>query len=376
MPRDLTPEQEMIRTAAGRTATEVLLPAAGETDENYLFNKNGIAALAKAGFMGMLAPAEFGGAGVDIYSYILALEEIAGVCASTALAVLSHSVALQAIARYGTDELKHRYLPAMTAGERLGAFAVHEAASGSVAGAIQTRAALDGDFYVVDGSKFFVTNGGVADYYVTLVRTNISKDPKEFSLLFIERQQDGLSTGKQDRRMGLNGTASTEVFFDGCRVSRKNLLGTEGGGLKAVVSLVTELALPGMSAIALGLAQAALEASIRYAGNRIIAGQPIAYQAAVQFLIAEMSTLVEAMRGMMELSLKERTPLAAFQAKLFIVEKALQVTDMALQVHGGHGYTKEMPVERYYRDARGLKLHFMTPEILKANIGKSLLGIT
>lgn len=372
MPRELTAEQEMIRTTASRIATEVLFPTAGETDENCLFNKNGIAALGKAGFMGILAPAEFGGAGVDIYSYILALEEIAGVCASTALAVLSHSVASQAVARYGTDELKHRYLPAMAAGERLGAFAVHEAASGSVAGAIQARAELDGDFYVVDGSKFFVTNGGVADYYVTLVRTNISKEPKEFSLLLIERQLDGLSTGKQDRRMGLNGTASTEVFFDGCRVSRKNLLGS---GMKAVVSLVTELALPGMSAIALGLAQAALEASIRQAGNRIIAGQPIAYQAAVQFLIAEMSTLVEAMRGMMELSLKERTPLAAFQAKLFIVEKALQVTDMALQVHGGHGYTKEMPIERYYRDARGLKLHFITPELLKTNIGKSALGI-
>lgn len=364
----------MIRTAVKRIALEILLPTANERDEKSLFNHDGIAALGKSGIMGMILPSEFGGANLDIYSFILAVEEISKVCASTALALLSHTVASQAIAKFGNDEIKNRYLPLLASGEKLGAFAVHESASGSIAGAIQTKAALNGEFYIVNGSKFFITNAGVADYYVTLVRTN-TEESKEFSLLLVERQSRGLSTGKQDRRMGLNGTASTEVFFDECRVNNKNLLGTSGSGLKAVVNLVTELALPGMSSIAIGLAQAALEASIKHASSRTIGEQPINMQPAVQFLIAEMSTTMEAMRGIMELSLKKETPLAAYQAKLFTTEKVLQVTDMALQVHGGHGYTKEIPVERYYRDARGLKLHFMTSELLKTNIGKSLLGI-
>lgn len=352
------------------------MPLAGKADEEYIFNREGIRALGKAGFMGTILPSEFGGSNADTYSFILALEEISKVCASTALSVLSHTVASQAIAKYGNDEIKHRYLPEMATGERIGAFAVHESASGVVAGAIQTRAKKGGDFYVVNGSKFFVTNGGVADYFVTLVRTNISKEPGEFSLLLVERHSEGLSTGNLYRRMGLNGTSSTEVFFEDCRVGDKNLLGEPGGGLKAVVNLVAELALPGMSAIAAGLAQVALEASITHALKRIIADQPIAMQPPVQSLIAEMSATVEAIKGIMDLSFKKGTPLAAFQTKLFTVEGALRVTDMALQVHGGHGYTKEIPVERYYRDARGLKLHFMTSEILKLNIGKMLLGIS
>lgn len=372
---DLTSAQEMLRKTVGKIASEVLLPVAGKIDEEYLFNHDGIRVLGKAGFMGMILPLEFGGSSADTYSFILVLEEISKACASTALSVLSHTVASQAIARFGNDETKQRYLPTMAAGEKIGAFAVHESASGAVAGAIQTRAEKDGDFYIVNGSKFFVTNGGVADYYVTLVRSGTSKESREFSLLLVERQSDGLSTGNQYHRMGLNGTASTEVFFEECRVSSQNLLGEEGSGLKAVANLVAEFALMGMSAIATGLALAALDASIRHALNRIIVEQPIAFQPPIQLLIAEMGTTVEAMRGILNLSLKKGTPLAAFQAKLFAVEESLRVTDMALQVHGGHGYTKEMPVERYYRDARGLKLHFMTSEILKLNIGKSLLGI-
>ncbi|MFZ5642673.1 MAG: acyl-CoA dehydrogenase family protein [Bacillota bacterium] len=368
--------QEIVRTTISKIASEALLPVAGKIDEEYLFNRNGIRALGKAGFMGMILPSEFGGSNADKYSLIVALEEISKACASTALSVLSHTVASQAIAKYGNDEIKHCYLPGMAAGEKIGAFAVHESASGVIAGAIQTRAKKDGDSYVIDGSKFFVTNSGVADYYVVLVKTNNSTEKGEFSLLLVERQSDGLSLGNQYRRMGLNGTSSTEVFFESCRVSDKNLLGEAGGGLKAVANLAAELALPGMSAIAAGLAQAALEASIKHALKRIISDQLIAMQSPVQLLIAEMSAAVEAIKGMLDLSLKIGTPLSAFQTKLFAVEGAIRVTDMALQVHGGHGYTKEIPVERYYRDARGLKLHFMTSEILKLNIGKILLGLS
>ncbi|KKM10341.1 hypothetical protein SY88_14160 [Clostridiales bacterium PH28_bin88] len=367
-------ELALLRSVANKIAREELAPEASWRDLNYSFSREAFDKLAKAGFTGVLTPEDYHGSGGDLTSLVIVLEELAQGCASTALSLLAHLVAAKAITELGSAQLKTSILPALATGEKIAAFAVHEAASGAVAGAIQTRADLNDGHYVVNGSKFFVTNGGVADLFIILVKTDVSKGPEGTSLLLVERKTAGLTVGLQDKRMGMNGTASAEVVFEQCRVPEGNLLGEPGKGVHLVVSLATRVGMPGMSAIALGLAQAAVDRAIRHSRERTIAGQPVSTQAAVQFLVAEMAATVEAMRALLHYSLQEDQPLTSMTAKLFITEKALEVIDKALQVHGGHGYSQEIPIERFYRDARGLKLHYMTSEILKTNIAKSLLG--
>ncbi|MHB1127227.1 MAG: acyl-CoA dehydrogenase family protein [Bacillota bacterium] len=365
----------LLRKVAREIAQNELSPEASWRDLNYAFSREAFNKLAEAGFTGMLTPKSYHGSGGNLASFVLVLEELAKGCASTALSLLAHVVATKAVTEFGVTQLKATILPFLATGERIAAFAVHEAASGAIAGAIETRADVDGDNYVVNGSKFFVTNGGVADLFIVLVRTDSAGGAGGTSLLLIERNTAGLTVGHQDKRMGMNGTASTEIVFDHCCVPQSHLLGEVGKGLQSVVSLVTRVGMPGMSAIALGLAQAALDNAIKHSKERTIAGQPIAALVAVQFLVAEMSATVEAMRGMLVYSLQQDRPVTPLATKLFVTEKALEVIDKALQVHGGHGYSREIPIERFYREARGLKLHYMTSEILKVNIAKTLLEL-
>ncbi len=265
--------------------------------------------------------------------------------------------------------------------QSLGAFAVHEPDSGSNAGAITTKAIKDGDSYVVNGSKFFITSGGEADVYLVLVRTDPEKGPQGMSTLLIEKGTPGLSFGQSEDKMGLRSTSSREMSFSDCRVPAENLIGNEGEGLQVIGKSVVGWGFYGAAAISVGIAQAAVEASVRHAKERTIAGQPIGVHQAVQFMISDMvlgSESAEAYLHACATKADESPATAAlngFKAKLYASEMAVEVTNKAIQVLGGHGYCRDYVVERLFRDARGLTLHFKTSEWLRQDVAKAALGM-
>lgn len=369
----------LLVASARQLAAAHLAPRAAEVDQNLLFPHQAIEHLARAGFLGLCVPVAYGGAGADALAFVLALEELAKACASTAFALVAHAAACEAILLGGSEEQRQRYLPALASGVTLGGFAIHEENSGVQATAIETRATREGEGFVLNGSKMFTTNGGAAGLFVVLARTEIPGAPKEFSLLVVERNTGGFSTGPPRPRMGLNGVASRDLVFQDCPVSGDNLLGKSGDGLR-LTKATAAFAMLGAAATSLGVAQAALEASIGHARIRSIAGQPLAAHQAVQGLVAEMSTDIAAARALLYDTARCWDPVvpgpaaAAFTTKLVASEMAVRVTDRALQVHGGHGYGRELPIERYYRDARGLTLHFMTAQMLRINIAQALLA--
>ncbi len=365
-------EHTLLITSARQLAATYLAPRAAEIDQSLLFPHAAMGHLAQAGFLGLCVPSRYGGAGADGLAFVLAIEELAKTCASTALALVVHAAACEAILLGGPEEQRERYLPALASGATLGAFAIHEENSGVQAAAIETRATPHKEGFVLTGSKMFTTNGGAAGLFVLLARTESPGAPKEFSLLVIEQDTPGFSRGPGRPRMGLNGVASRDLVFEDCRVPRDSLLGKPGGGLpltKATAAFAM-----------LGVARGAFEASISHARTRTIAGQPLGAHQAVQGLIAEMKSELAAARALVYDTAAGWDPTApgpaaeAFTAKLVASEMAVRVTDRALQVHGGHGYTRELPIERFYRDARGLTLHFMTSELLRVNIAQALLA--
>jgi butyryl-CoA dehydrogenase len=346
-------------------------------DRKRGFPRESLRKLADVGLLGMVIPPNYGGGGADSLSCVLALEAIAGACASTALVLFAHSVASLAISSLGSDLLKNKYLPFLAKGERLAAVAHTEPHSGVSLAAIEATAKREGEDYIINGTKHFITNAGQADVYLVFVKTDGSN---ELSVFVVEDGAPGMSYGRRHEMMGLRGSSEGELVFENCYVPGENLLGQEGGGLK-VVGAYLNWALLGAAAISLGIAQSALDASIGYAKDRVIAGRPIGAYQAIQSLIAEMSTSVEAGRAMLYMAAlsKDRalpgSLAAAFRAKLYASEMAVEVTNKALQLHGGHGYCQELPIERYYRDARGLTLHVGTSETLKEGLGKMLIGL-
>lgn len=375
---ELSKEQSLIQQTARRIARDVLAPRAHEVDRERLFPTQGLKALAEAGFMAMVIPAHLGGGGADALSYVLALEELAKACPSTALVFFAHTVAATAVVKGLSDYAREAFLPSLAAGESLAATAHTEPNSGVNNLAIETTARPDGEDYMVNGSKHFITSAGKADLYVVWVKTDPEKGPRGISLILVEKDSPGFSTGRRNEMMGLRGSGQGELVFEDCKVPRKNLLGKEGEGLK-IAAAYSDTAFLGAAAISLGIAQAALDASIRHAKDRTIAGNPIGSFQAIQFLLAEMHADVWAARVLLYFSatLKDRgSPQTAFhtlQAKYLASEMALRVTNKALQIHGGHGYTEELPIERYFRDARGMTLHVNTTEVIKERLGRLLL---
>lgn len=379
MKTPLTEAHALLVASARQLAAAHLAPRAAETDHGLLFPQEAIGHLARAGFLGLCIPSAYGGAGADALAFVLTIEEFAKACASTAFALVAHAAACEAILLGGTEEQRHRYLPQLATGAMLGAFAVHEESSGVQAAAIETRGTPDGGGFLLTGSKMFTTNGGAAGLFVVLARTEIPGAAKEFSLFVVERDTTGFSTGPPRPRMGLNGVASRDLVFQDCRVSRDNLLGKPGDGLR-LTKATAAFAMLGAAATSLGVAQAALEASVAHARIRSIAGQPLAAHQAIQGLVAQMQADIAAARVLLYDTARGWDPSVpgpaadAFTAKLVASEMAVRVTDRALQVHGGHGYARELPIERYYRDARGLTLHFMTAEMLRISIAQALLA--
>ena len=381
MDLSLTKDQELVRETVRKIAQKELAPKAAEVDRTGSFVHEQLKKLKEADALGLAVPSEYEGMSLDPLSFILSIEEIAKACASTALSVVSHSICSYIILCAGNEEQKKKYLPSMAKGERLGAFCVHESNCGSNALAIETKAVSDGDEYIINGSKIFITNAQEAKIYAVLVRTDPSKGPQGISMLLVEKDTSGLSFGKKEEKMGLNGTSSRELFFQDCRVPKGNLLGKEGEGLKIVSQTIIGFGFFGASAISLGLAQAALDASIKHAKERVIAGTPIGANQLIQSLITEMSLGIDTTRVFLysAASRRDTNPpgsiVDALKVKLYASEMAIDVTNKALQIHGGHGYCRDFPIERYYRDARGLTLHFKTTELLEADIGKMLIGV-
>jgi len=378
---DLTEEYEETRRLAEKIAKERIAPSASERDLNRTFPWDIIRILAEASLLGLVVSRDHGGFGGGRACFASVVEEISKACASTALILISNAIVTKAIEIAGGEAVAKKWLPELLKGQSLGAFAVHEPDCGSNAGAITTRARKDGDYYVVNGSKFFITSAEEANLYLVLVRTDPEKGPQGMSTILIEKDTPGLSFGHPEDKMGLTSTSSREMSFSNCRVPVRNLVGKEGEGTQVIGKTVVGWGFFGAAAISVGIAKSAADISVRHAKERTIAGQPIAVHQAVQFMITDMILGHEAAESLLMVcatkadSSPDAAAINGFKAKLFASEMAVNVTDKAIQVLGGHGYCRDYVVERLFRDARGLMLHFKTSEWLRQDIAKAALGL-
>lgn len=374
-------EREEIRELASKVAKKYAAPQAAENDRSGGFPREAIRHIGEAELPGLIISASDGGIGEGRASFAMVVQELARACASTALIYTSHVIAAKAIEVAGSDAMKKKWLAKMLRCQSLGAFAVHEPDSGSNAGAITTRAVKNSDSYILNGSKFFITSGGEAEVYLVLVRTDPGKGPQGMSTLLIEKGIPGLAFGQPEDKMGLRSTSSREMSFSNCRVPAENLIGNEGEGLQIIGKSVVGWGFYGATAISVGIAQAAVEASVKHARERTIADQPIGAHQAVQFMISDMILGSESAEAYLYAcatkadAFPATAALNGFKAKLNASEMAIEVCNKAIQVFGGHGYCRDYLVERLFRDARGLTLHFKTSEWLRQDVAKAALGI-
>lgn len=373
---DLTEDQIVIRDAVRELCQGEFAPHAARWDHDDAIPPSAIAKLAEMGLLGMSIPEEWGGLGYDARTVIMVIEEIARVSAALAIMVAVHnSVGAYPIYAFGTDEQRKRYLPKLTSGS-VGAFSLSEPGSGSDASALTTTARLDGDHYVLNGEKNWVTNGRHTWTYLVLARTG-GPGPKGISAFIVENDTPGLMLGKGEDKMGLRGSDTITLSFADARVPVANRLGAEGEGFKIALSMLDSGRI-GVGAQALGVMTAAFHEAVRYAQQRQAWGAPIARIQAVQFKLAEMERRIQAARLLLQKAawLKDSGQdfiRAASMAKLYCTEAATWVTHQAIQVHGGYGYVKEYAVERYYRDARVMEIYEGTSEIQRLVIARSML---
>ncbi|MCG8402320.1 MAG: acyl-CoA dehydrogenase [Firmicutes bacterium] len=379
MPYMLDEEQQMMQDMVRKLAQNEIAPRAAEIDRDRRFPRENIEKMAELGLMGVPIPEEYGGAGCDFLSYIITIEEISRACASTGVILAVHtSVGTFPILYFGTEEQKQKYVPKLAAGEYIGAFALTEPNAGSDAANLTTTARLQGDQYIVNGNKIFISNGGEADVYVTFVRTGQEKGHRGISCLLVDKDTPGFSIGKTEDKMGLHGDVTTELIFDNARVPEENLLGAEGAGFKVAMALLDGGRI-GIGAQGLGIAQAALDAAKQHAKERVQFGQPIAQFQAVQFMLADMATRVDCARLLVYRAARMRDmglPYAkeASMAKMYATDTAMEVTTNAVQILGGYGYCRDYPVERYMRDAKITQIYEGTNQIQRIVVAKHLLN--
>jgi alkylation response protein AidB-like acyl-CoA dehydrogenase len=374
----LTDEQRAAQEAARRLAQARFAPRAAEIDVSGEFPWDNVRLLREAGFLGMAFPEEYGGGGADHVSHVAVKEEIARACLSTCTIMAAQYLGSLPLMLAGTPEQKQRHLPSLAAGERLAAFGLTEAGAGSDAGSMRATARREGDRYVLNGVKCFVTNGGVADFYIVFAKTDPHAGARGISAFIVEKGTPGFSFGKAENKMGIRASATRELVFEDCGVPAENRLGAEGSGYKLALRTLDHTR-PGVGAEAVGVAQAALDAALRYAGERSVFGSPLAEKQAIAFMLADMATSLEAARlmvyrvaALMDAG-AESVTLPAAQAKLFASEMAREVVHKALQIHGGYGYMKDFPLERYYRDQRITEIYEGTSEIQRLVIAANLL---
>jgi butyryl-CoA dehydrogenase len=379
MAYQLNEEQRMIRAMVREFARESVLPTAAERDVTGEFPAENLKKMGELGLLGMNAPVAFNGAGVDTVSYCLALQEIAYACASTAVIMSVHnSVACGPINLFGSDYLRDKYLKKLSTGEMLGSFSLTEPGAGSDPVSQKTKAVRDGDCYIINGNKMFITTGKNSHLTVATAYTDPDKKHRGISAFVVEKGTPGFSVGKEEKKMGLRASDTVELIFEDCRVPAENLLGQEGDGfLIAMTSL--DGGRIGISSQSLGVAQACLDAAVGYAKERVQFGKAISNFQGLRWMIADMATQIEAARLLTfnAAAMRDRGEnysAAASMAKVFASEMANKVAYQALQIHGGYGYMQEYPVERYYRDARVFTLYEGTSEIQRTVIAKHVIG--
>ena len=379
MAYQLNEEQQMIQAMVREFAREVLLPNAAERDISKEFPSENLKKMGELGLLGMNVPPEYNGAGVDSVSYSLALQEIAYACASTAVVMSVHnSVACGPIYLFGSDYLKETYLKPLAAGEKIGSFGVTEPSAGSDPASQKSKAVKDGDSYIINGTKLFITTGKNSDITVVTAYTDKEKRHRGISAFIVEKGMPGFSVGKEEEKMGLRASDTVELIFEDCRVPKENLLGNEGDGFVIAMASLDGGRI-GIASQSVGLAQACLDAAVNYAKERVQFNKTISQFQGIRWMIADMATQIEAARLMTfnAAAMRDRGEnftAAASMAKVFASEMANKVAYQAIQIHGGYGYIKEYPVERYYRDARVLTLYEGTSEVQRIVIANHVIG--
>ncbi|MCT8140071.1 acyl-CoA dehydrogenase [Anaerobacillus sp. CMMVII] len=375
----LTEEQEMIRKMVRDFAKNEVAPSAAERDEEERFDRGIFDMMGELGLTGIPWPEEYGGIGGDFLSYAIAVEELSRVCASVGVTLSAHtSLAGWPVYKFGTEEQKQKFLRPMAEGKKLGAYGLTEPGAGSDVSAMKTTAKKDGDDYILDGSKIFITNGGDAEIYVVFAVTQPELKHKGVSAFIVEKGTPGFSFGKKEKKLGIRSSSTLEIIFDNCRVPKENLLGKEGEGFK-IAMMTLDGGRNGIAAQAVGIAQGALDAAVNYAKERKQFGKPIGAQQGLAFKIADMATKIEASRLLTyQAAWRESVGLPygkeSAMSKLFAGDTAMEVAIEAVQVFGGYGYTKEYPVERYMRDAKITQIYEGTNEIQRLVISKMLLA--
>jgi butyryl-CoA dehydrogenase len=376
---ELTEEQNLIRDMVREFAEKEVAPSAAERDEEERFDRPLMfGRLAELGLTGIVFPEQYGGAGADYISYAIAVEELSRVCASTGVTLSAHlSLGTNPIYLFGTEEQKMKFLVPMAKGEKMGAFGLTEPSAGSDAGGTRTTAVRDGNDWILNGTKIFITNAGEAETYVVFARTD--KDAQKhhgISAFIVEKGTPGFTFGKKEKKMGIRSSPTMELVYEGCRIPKENLLGEEGKGFKVAMKTLDGGRI-GIASQALGIAQGALDASVAYARERKQFNVSIATFQGIQFQLADMATQIEASRLLVyKAAYRASAGLSYSQesamAKLMASETAMRVTTQAVQIHGGYGYTREFPVERMMRDAKITEIYEGTSEVQRIVIGTAL----
>ncbi|MDA8421944.1 MAG: acyl-CoA dehydrogenase family protein [Nitrospiraceae bacterium] len=364
----LTEDQIMIRDLARQIAVEKIVPVRAELDEQNKFPSDIMKALAQADLLGIYIPEEYGGLGKKSLELCIAVEELSKACVGVSTSYAANALGTYPILLHGSDEQKKKYLPNIAAGKKLVAFGLTEANAGSDASGVQTTAKLDGNEYVLNGTKQWITNGGEADIYTIIAITDRSKGPRGASAFIVEKGTAGFTFGKKENKMGIRASSTTELIFNNCRIPKENLIAKEGMGF--IVAMKTlDSSRTGVGAQGVGVAQGAIEEAIKFAKQRVQFGQPVTSFQAVQHMLADMQTQTEAARALVYSVARfidsgaKDVSRASAMAKLFATDVAMKVTTDAVQVMGGSGYMKEYPVEKMMRDAKILQIYEGTNQI-------------
>ncbi len=378
MDLELNDQQRMIRDLARDFAEGEIAPIAARIDETGEFPRDTVMKMGALGLMGLTTAEEWGGVGADTVSYVLAMEEISRVCASHGVIMsVNNSLVCYGLEKFGTDAQRKEWLVPLASGEKIGAYSLTEPQSGSDAANMHTTAILDGDHYLINGRKSWVTSGPVADTIVVFVTTNPKGDHNDTMCVLVDTTQPGFERGKTEPKLGIRASATCEVTFEDYKAPVDAVLGEDGGGFKVAMTIL-DAGRIGIASQALGIARAAFEASVSYAQERKAFGKRIADHQAIAFMLADMNTRLDAarlltLRAAVKKDRGERYSLEASMAKLYASEAANFITDKAVQVHGGMGYSKELPVERYFRDARITEIYEGTSEIQRLVIARNVL---
>lgn len=375
----LTEDQQIFQRMVRDFATNELEPVAAQIDEEERFPSENLNKMAELGLFGVTIPEEYGGSGGDSIHLAIAAEEVSRACGSTSTIYLaSLSLACYPIYQFGTEEQRRRFVVPLAKGEKLACFALTESSAGSDAAAVQTAAIPRGNGYVVDGTKTFITNGAEADIAVVFATVDKSLRHRGMVALVVEKGAPGFSVGKKERKLGIRGSSTAELVFEGCQVPVENRLGNEGDGFKVAMGAIDSSRIT-VAAQAVGIARAGLEASLSYTKERQQFGQTIASFQGVQWMLADMATAIDAARLLTYRAAYLKNQGLPFikeaaMAKLFAAEAAMNTTTKAIQLHGGYGYIKDYPVERYFRDAKITEIYEGTSEMQRLTIARQLLG--